>query len=57
MNGAAMEHDEYQYLNLIKRIIADGSKKADRTNVGTLSIFGTQMRFSLRNGNYVYFFN
>ncbi|KAG8034109.1 hypothetical protein G9C98_004562 [Cotesia typhae] len=44
------DHEEYQYLNLVKRIINQGSKKDDRTGVGTYSIFGTQMRFSLKNG-------
>ncbi|KAH0552596.1 thymidylate synthase [Cotesia glomerata] len=44
------DHEEYQYLNLVKRIINEGSKKDDRTGVGTYSIFGTQMRFSLKNG-------
>lgn len=41
--------EEMQYLNTIERIIATGSKRLDRTGVGTLSIFGSQMRYSLRN--------
>ncbi|KEG05994.1 dihydrofolate reductase/thymidylate synthase [Trypanosoma grayi] len=40
--------EEEQYLHLVDHIIREGSKKDDRTGVGTLSIFGAQMRFSLR---------
>ncbi|CRL04633.1 CLUMA_CG017702, isoform A [Clunio marinus] len=43
------EHDEEQYLNLIRKIIKKGVTRDDRTGVGTKSIFGTQMRFNLRD--------
>ena len=43
-------HEEEQYLNLIRQIVTDGCVKDDRTGVGTISLFGAQMRFSLRGG-------
>lgn len=44
------DHAEYQYLKLVKQIMDHGSEMVDRTGVGTLSIFGAQTRWSLRNG-------
>ncbi|KAH0999498.1 hypothetical protein HUJ04_005273 [Dendroctonus ponderosae] len=49
VNGAAKPHEEHQYLNHIKLILEKGVKTADRTGVGTYSIFGAQMRYSLRD--------
>lgn len=43
------DHEEYQYLNHIKNIIQKGVKREDRTGVGTFSIFGAQMRYTLRD--------
>ncbi len=42
------EHDERQYLRLVRRVIDDGEVRADRTGTGTLSIFAPpSLRFSL----------
>ncbi|MGJ3647423.1 thymidylate synthase [Sphingomonas sp. GlSt437] len=38
------------YHDLVRRILDDGVAQADRTGVGTLSVFGHQMRFDLSQG-------
>jgi thymidylate synthase len=47
-----MNKEEYQYLNQIKSIIETGHSANDRTNTGTKSIFGCQMRFNLQNNSF-----
>ena len=37
-------------MNLLDRILTEGTKKTDRTGTGTISIFGNQMRFDMSKG-------
>jgi len=45
-----VRHAEFQYLDMIEHLLANGDQRVDRTAVGTLSMFGATMRFDLSDG-------
>lgn len=47
-----MRHPEFQYLDLMTRVLEQGDKRIDRTGVGTLSVFGAYARFDIGRGEF-----
>lgn len=47
--GPEINPEEMQYLNICRDILTNGVRRGDRTGTGTLSKFGVQMRYSLRD--------
>jgi len=39
-----------QYLDLVSEVLENGTRRGDRTGTGTLSVFGTQTKYDLRQG-------
>ncbi len=46
LRGQAMK----AYLDLIRQVLEHGERRSDRTGTGTLSMFGAQVRYDLRQG-------
>lgn len=44
-----MNIEEQNYLDLLSNILNNGNVREDRTGVGTIGLFGTQLRFSIDN--------
>ena len=40
----------YTYLSLLRHVLESGEPRTDRTGTGTISVFGTQSRYDLRDG-------
>lgn len=45
-----MLNGEQAYLDMCQHVLDNGNKKEDRTNTGTYSVFGHQIRFDLNKG-------
>lgn len=39
--------EEYKYLHMMNNILTNGNERSDRTGTGTISIFGSQLRFDI----------
>ncbi len=49
LETTGLPHPEQQYLDLLRKVWTDGDERKDRTGVGTRSIFGATVRYSLRD--------
>lgn len=49
-DSAPPRHWEWQYLDLMRRIWAEGDERLDRTGIGTRALFGTMLRCDLSDG-------
>lgn len=47
-HDASALHPEQQYLDLMRQVWSGGDERIDRTGVGTRSVFGATLRYSLR---------
>lgn len=45
-----LKHPEYQYLDLLAKLLEVGDERRDRTGVGTKAVFGHELRFDLAQG-------
>ena len=50
-----LNSDELAYHYLLKKIVNFGSAREDRTNTGTLSLFGEQLRYNMFHTEYIIF--
>ena len=41
------KHSEFQYLDLLQKVLTQGKTRNDRTNTGTISLFGERIEFDL----------
>lgn len=46
-NKSSNTSEEYKYMNQMNEILTKGNIRKDRTGTGTISLFGTQMRFDI----------
>jgi len=46
----AIPHYMKGYLDLVRNVLENGEERPDRTGVGTISLFGAQVRYDMREG-------